>query len=130
VLLILAAGVANWTEIVAASANTKNKNQASKDSSPTQRAYDYKSLKAKEAATASHLVPKRRKFVSYTPSKWEQLWLDNVDEWANSTKRFATSFSSIRQTFVHDFMKLTCTSFVGDQWCRMDDALQTPLVQY
>ena len=45
VLLILAAGVANWTEIVAASANTNNKNQASKDSSPTQRAYDYKSLR-------------------------------------------------------------------------------------
>jgi hypothetical protein len=121
VLLILAAGVANWTEIVAASANTNNKNQASKESSQTQHAHDYKSLKAKEAATATHLVPKHRKFVSYTPSKWEQLWLDNVDEWAKA-KKICDVILVDQAEFVHDFMKLTCTSFVGDKWCRMDDA--------
>ena len=68
-------------------------------------------------------VSKRRKLVSYTPSKWEQLWLDNVDEW--TTARKVCDVILVAE-FVDNFLNLTCTSFVGDKWCRMDDTYRPP----
>ena len=45
-----------------------------------------KTVHPAKTKTAQDLKTSSEQFVSYTPSKWEQMWLDNVDEWTK-TKR-------------------------------------------
>lgn len=73
----------------------------------------------------------RRKFVSYTPSAWEQIWLDNVDTWARNRTICEHLMSDEQSDFVHDFLNLSCTTryvetadYPGDRWCKIDDGFQ------
>lgn len=71
---------------------------------------------------------RRRKFVSYTSSTWEQLWLDNVDQWAQN-QSICSVLMEDQISYVHDFMNLSCTNrydetpaYLGAKWCKIDDA--------
>jgi hypothetical protein len=77
----------------------------------------------------------RLKFVSYKSSEWEQLWLDNLDEWIKpdqDTKKLRDS-NACRQllikqaNFSHDFLNLTCATrfpLPYHEWCRFDGFLE------
>ena len=65
-----------------------------------------------------------RKFVSYTSSKWEQLWLDHVDDWARN-RSICNILLNQQAELVHDFLLLTCTSFIDDEWCKVEDGFQS-----
>jgi hypothetical protein len=127
VLLIVAVVVANWagildsepTSIMTNGANLQLRSQVLRKESESP---DCTSLTTTEMAGTAPTL-QRRKFISYSSSKWEQLWLDKVDEWAN-TRKICEVILGEQKDMVHDFMNLTCTSFVGDQWCRIDDAFR------
>jgi hypothetical protein len=112
VLLIIVVVVANWTDTLAFAPSTAGT-----------RHYAGVVQKNNTEGAGTAYTLQHRKFVSYTPSKWEQLWLDNVDEWGKGRKICEVILGE-QKDFVHDFLNLTCTSFVGDKWCRVDDAVR------
>ena len=66
----------------------------------------------------------RRKFVSYHSSKWEQLWLDNIEEW--SEEKTICKALSQQKEYIHDYLNLLCTSRLPvpfNNWCVIDDGL-------
>lgn len=77
------------------------------------------------------LKPCRRKFVSYTSSAWEQLWLNNVDSWSRNHSICQVLLEQ-QLDYVHDFLNLSCTSrygetpllYPGAKWCVIDDGVQ------
>mmetsp|Transcript_29004 Transcript_29004/g.41011 ORF Transcript_29004/g.41011 Transcript_29004/m.41011 type:complete len:391 (+) Transcript_29004:55-1227(+) len=84
------------------------------------RLFDPKSVSKKSDAKKG---VNRRKFVSYTSSQWEQLWLNHVDQWANR-RQICDVLIHDQKEFVHDFLNLTCTSRYApphDAWCIIDD---------
>ena len=74
----------------------------------------------------------RRKFVSYTSSKWEQLWLDNVDSWARNQSICQVLMEEQQQVdYIHDFLNISCTArygetpeYPGSKWCIIDDGVR------
>jgi hypothetical protein len=73
----------------------------------------------------------RRKLVSYTPSAWEQMWLDSVDRWAVNHTICEHLMSPEQSRYLHDFLNLSCTTryaasseYPGDLWCIIDDGLK------
>lgn len=87
-------------------------------------------LQANTAAAAaiqhnSTAALKWRKFVSYTSSPWEQLWLQNVDLWAKKRSICKVLHSPEQSQYMHDFLNLTCSARYEapyDHWCIIDDA--------
>jgi hypothetical protein len=66
---------------------------------------------------------RRRKFVSYTSSEWELLWLNNVDTWEKE-KKICEVLNTEQAHYIHDFLKMLCSSFVAapyDSWCVIND---------
>lgn len=75
-------------------------------------------------ATADDEQPKsRRKFVSYTSSYFERLWLKHVDKWANQ-QEICNVLMDQQAALVHDWLNLTCTQRYRPphQWCIIDDS--------
>lgn len=73
--------------------------------------------------TADQQPPKsRRKFVSYTSSYLERLWLKYVDKWA-SEQQICDVLLDQQSTLIHDLLNLTCTQRYRSpyQWCVIDD---------
>ena len=69
---------------------------------------------------------RRRKFLSYQSSPWEQLWLDNVDAWAQD-QSICDQLLGPQANLVHDFLNLTCTARYlppHDNWCMVYDNFQ------
>jgi len=67
----------------------------------------------------------RRRFVSYRSSEWEQMWLENIDQWTREQKICHVLLSEQAQ-IVHDYLNLLCTSRMPapyDHWCVIDDEL-------
>jgi hypothetical protein len=65
----------------------------------------------------------RRKFVSYTSSEWEQLWLDHVDEWQEK-KEICQVLLNDQLDYVREFISSMCTSRYlppYESWCILDD---------
>ena len=138
VLLIIVVVVANWTDVLDSTPSILNNGA---DGGGTQRIKQKLSLRNESdsiectslpttttttgdgAGTTVSAALQRRKFVSYSSSKWELLWLDRVDEWA-TTQTICQVILGEQKDMVHDFLNLTCTSFVGDKWCRIDDAFK------
>jgi len=58
--------------------------------------------------------------VKYHSSKWEQLWLDNIEEW-QATKICKALLSQKEQ--IHAFMKDTCSATTNTDWCLIDDSV-------
>lgn len=72
-------------------------------------------------------APKWRKFVSYTSSQWEQLWLQNVGLWTKRQSICKVLQSPEQSPYMHDFLNLTCSARYKppyDHWCIIDDAFQ------
>lgn len=64
----------------------------------------------------------RRRFLKYTPSLWEQLWLDNIQGWEKKHLICKKLKSEAQFPFVRAFMKTTCThQYEGTPWCTVDD---------
>lgn len=64
----------------------------------------------------------RRRFIKYTPSLWEQLWLDNIHGWEKERLICKKLKSEAQFPFVRAFMKTTCTyQYEGTPWCIVDD---------
>jgi hypothetical protein len=80
--------------------------------------------------TSSHKIvsypgKNRRKFVSYTSSEWEQLWLDNVDEWQEK-QQICQVLLHDQLLYVREFLTAMCTSRYlkpQESWCEIDDTL-------
>ena len=65
----------------------------------------------------------RRKFVSYTSSEWEFMWLKNADKWTEANVICDILWGAHRE-FVHEFLDAVCTSRYHaphNQWCLIDD---------
>lgn len=64
----------------------------------------------------------RRRFVSYTSSLWEQLWLNNIQGWEKERLICKKLKSEAQFPFIRAFMKTTCTfQYEGTPWCTVDD---------
>ena len=66
--------------------------------------------------------PNRRKFVSYTPSKWETMWVNNVQNWTDD-EEICKVLMDDQAEYMHDFLNLTCNKRLGPDWCGMDDTI-------
>jgi hypothetical protein len=57
----------------------------------------------------------------YHPSKWEELWLNNIERW----QRDHTICEALEQQKeqVHTFMKDTCSATTDTDWCLIDDSV-------
>ena len=80
-------------------------------------------VSAPKATPVVETGPRKRRFISYTSSKWETMWMDNVNQWAES-KQICDVLLNDQAQMVHDFLNLTCTSrYVGEfsNWCIIDD---------
>jgi hypothetical protein len=67
----------------------------------------------------------RRKFVSYTSSEWEQLWLDHVDEWQEK-QQICQVLLNDQLDYVREFITSMCTSRYlppYESWCILDDTI-------
>lgn len=64
----------------------------------------------------------QRKFVKYTSSKWEQIWLDNIERWQDEKYICDALFDQLE--YLNKFMYSTCSYFPeGSTWCMKDDSL-------
>lgn len=54
---------------------------------------------------------RRRRFISYHSSAWEQDWLDNVDEWSQTWKTMCEITTKHDLERIHDFLNVTCTAW-------------------
>lgn len=73
---------------------------------------------------SDHYVVSRRTFVRYESSKWEQLWLDNVDRWAQDKTICEELNSPSQMKYMHDFLTLLCSARYEapyNNWCIIDD---------
>jgi hypothetical protein len=74
-------------------------------------------------ATADRQQKSRRKFISYTSSYFEKLWLEHIEEWENG-KKICEVLLDQQATLIHDWLDLACTQRYErpSQWCIIDDA--------
>eukprot|EP00041_Stephanoeca_diplocostata_P033111 m.1084671 g.1084671 ORF g.1084671 m.1084671 type:complete len:957 (-) comp24274_c0_seq5:1839-4709(-) len=62
-----------------------------------------------------------RRFVRYVSSTWEQLWLDNIEQWQN--KQICEVLAQ-QQREVLRFVNATCAVRTNTPWCVLDDAVK------
>jgi len=66
-----------------------------------------------------------KRFLRYTSSPWEQLWLDNIGEWQGSLGSLCSAVNS-QAAQIHAFLNSTCAVHYDDPiWCALDDTVQT-----
>eukprot|EP00548_Thalassiothrix_antarctica_P005656 CAMPEP_0194136470 /NCGR_PEP_ID=MMETSP0152-20130528/6486_1 /TAXON_ID=1049557 /ORGANISM="Thalassiothrix antarctica, Strain L6-D1" /LENGTH=226 /DNA_ID=CAMNT_0038833143 /DNA_START=244 /DNA_END=924 /DNA_ORIENTATION=+ len=73
---------------------------------------------------SSSTIKNSRKFVSYTSSEFELLWLNHVTEWTDSKAICDVITSTNYSPYMHDFLNATCTSrylYPYANWCIIDD---------
>jgi len=80
-----------------------------------------------EYQNSREIIPEKllnpRKFVSYTSSEWEKIWLENVQEWTDE-QRICEVMNTTSSSYMHDFLNATCTTRYEaphDNWCIIDD---------
>jgi len=74
-------------------------------------------------SSSNNSAPKRRKFVEYQSSKWETLWLENVEKWGREQSICQVLFEG-QQAYLHDYLEVLCTSRLEspyEKWCVIDD---------
>ena len=72
-------------------------------------------------------LKKKNKFISYTSSQWEKLWLKNIKKW-ESSKCICHAITK-QKTYLQEFLNSTCTARVVvrntvSDWCFHDDTFQ------
>jgi hypothetical protein len=85
-------------------------------------AVDPKTVELKD--DSDQYIVNRRSFVRYESSKWEQIWLDNVDRWAQEKTICAELNSPEQMVYMHDFLTLLCSARYAapyNNWCVIDD---------
>jgi len=65
------------------------------------------------------LLPKRLTKI-YHSSEWEQLWLDNIEEWQNH--QICEALTEQKEQ-IHAFIKDTCSATTDTDWCLIDDSV-------
>mmetsp|Transcript_3956 Transcript_3956/g.5709 ORF Transcript_3956/g.5709 Transcript_3956/m.5709 type:complete len:453 (-) Transcript_3956:75-1433(-) len=80
-----------------------------------------------ETETDGSTIPKNpRKFISYTSSPWEQIWLDNIDSWEKNETICEIMHTPEHTKYMHDFLSSTCTNGFKpphSNWCMIDDEI-------
>jgi hypothetical protein len=67
-------------------------------------------------------VPTARRFLKYTSSQWEQLWLDNIHVWEKNRQICQQIQSQVQ--YLRSFMKVVCTHiYPNTNWCSVDDSV-------
>ena len=85
-------------------------------------AIDPKTVELKD--DSDQYIVSRRTFVRYESSKWEQLWLDNVDRWAKDKTICEELNTPEQMKYMHDFLTLLCSARYEapyNDWCIIDD---------
>jgi len=57
---------------------------------------------------------------TYHSSKWEQLWIDNIEEWQNH--QICEALTEQKEQ-IHTFIKDTCSATTDTDWCLIDDSV-------
>jgi len=90
-----------------------------------ERHWDTSNLQIRANAAIPNAQGLKRKFVSYTSSKLEQLWLDNAKQWEKDAE-ICHALTTLHPALIHQLLNATCTShFVApyNHWCLIDDGL-------
>ena len=77
----------------------------------------------KEGINAHIASLNQRQFVSYIPSKWEQVWTDNFEEWEKDGTTCHHLLNEQKKN-LHDMLSFLCTSRFDppyDNWCIIND---------
>jgi len=76
----------------------------------------------KRVRHVSNLKKSRRRFVNYTSSQWELLWLQNIQKWEKEMTICDHVFSSEQAQFLHKFQLSLCTHHIeNSDWCAVVD---------
>eukprot|EP00590_Aulacoseira_subarctica_P011128 CAMPEP_0172430060 /NCGR_PEP_ID=MMETSP1064-20121228/52917_1 /TAXON_ID=202472 /ORGANISM="Aulacoseira subarctica , Strain CCAP 1002/5" /LENGTH=427 /DNA_ID=CAMNT_0013175851 /DNA_START=94 /DNA_END=1377 /DNA_ORIENTATION=+ len=63
-----------------------------------------------------------RRFLNYTSSQWELMWLENIQEWEKNRTICENVLSSEQEPFLHKFQETICTHHIEDSsWCAVQD---------
>ena len=119
--VVVALALTSVLGFVLATAASSQQNGVDENHRRLTRLFDPKTVKKKKNLRKNG--KNRRKFVSYSSSKWEQMWLKNADFWAEG-RMICGVLKSDQKEFVHDFLNLTCTSRYHppfENWCIIDD---------
>lgn len=79
---------------------------------------------AKSRAARKEKKKDTRKFLHYTSSAWEELWLQHIDEWTNDHQICQELWKQTAQ--LKAFFRLLCSAYYpppNNQWCILDDTL-------
>jgi len=91
----------------------------------TNQHWDTHNLQIRTNAAIPNAQGLKRKFVSYTSSKLEKLWLDNADMWEKEVE-ICHALTALHPALIHQLLNATCTSnFVApySHWCLIDDGM-------
>jgi hypothetical protein len=93
---------------------------------PPVSSWDVTNLQVKKVGTPINSMGHKRKFISYTSSKLEQLWLEHADEWQQK-REFCKALTELHPELIHQLLNVTCTSHFAppyEHWCIIDDGIQ------
>jgi hypothetical protein len=62
----------------------------------------------------------KRPTKTYYSSKWEQLWLDNIEQWQDH--QICEALDEQKEQ-IHTFIKDTCSATTDTDWCLIDDSV-------
>mmetsp|Transcript_20149 Transcript_20149/g.28681 ORF Transcript_20149/g.28681 Transcript_20149/m.28681 type:complete len:350 (+) Transcript_20149:317-1366(+) len=76
-------------------------------------------LQVKESHTKKKI---RRRFLNYTSSQWESMWLQNISQWEKDRSICENLQSSEQAEYLHKFQTTLCTHHpLASAWCAVDD---------
>jgi len=87
--------------------------------------HDSTEVEKEDKSSNREVQANHRKFVSYTSSKWEQLWFDNIAAWEEDYS-VCDHLKNEQASYLHDFLTAMCTSYFPppyDSWCLIDDSI-------
>ena len=72
-----------------------------------------------------------RRFLNYTSSQWELMWLENIQVWEKNRTICENVLSSEQEPFLRKFQETICTHHIEDSsWCAVQDPYEGTIVTY
>ncbi len=72
----------------------------------------------------------KRRFVKYTSSDWESLWLENIAEWESNQTVCQNVLSPQQREYLKEFQQAICSHIIEDLWCAVIDPPQSSPYMY
>jgi hypothetical protein len=66
----------------------------------------------------------KRKFLNYTSSEWELLWLENIQDWESNQTICQNILSPDQRHYLLEFEKTICSHTIDNLWCVVIDPPQ------